>query len=491
MEALRVAIVHYHLRPGGVTRVIHHAVSALKHRDVRVVVLTGEPPRGTAHQAADFQVIPDLRYGPSATVAAPEALARELEIAATRALGAQPDIWHFHNHSLGKNLSVPHLVHHLARLGRRLLLQVHDFAEDGRPGNYRLLLNRVGNGDTGRLAARLYPLAPHVHYAVLNRRDQAFLALAGVPEAQLHHLPNAVCIEPARQSASGETEKGGRRLFVYPTRAIRRKNIGEFLLWSAAADADDRFAVTLAPKNPAARPIYEQWERFAQSVGLPVAFDTCGRGGRPFGEVIAEAHALVTTSIAEGFGLAFLEPWLAGRPLAGRNLPEITADFEAAGVDLSGLYKRLDVPLEWIGKEALRRTIRRQLTQYLHAYGRESTPDAAERAFSAFVKDAGVDFGRLDEGLQESVIRRVRGSPEARRHLRPVALEPPGILRDRVQRNEQTILRAFGLEQYGERLMRVHHAILNASAGAVQSLSAEALLEQFTAPERFSLLRTT
>ena len=42
---------------------------------------------------------------------------------------------------------------------------------------------------------------------------------------------------------------------------------------------------------------------------------------------MASAHRLVTTSVAEGFGLAFLEPWLFGKGLLGRNLPEITVDF--------------------------------------------------------------------------------------------------------------------------------------------------------------------
>ncbi len=61
--------------------------------------------------------------------------------------------------------------------------------------------------------------------------------------------------------------------------------------------------------------------------------------------MIAKADALITTSVAEGFGLAFLEPWLASKPLVGRNLPEITADFAEHGLDLSALYNCLPVPL--------------------------------------------------------------------------------------------------------------------------------------------------
>ena len=38
-----VAIIHYHLRPGGVTRVIERAVESLNNQ-IDVLVLTGEAP---------------------------------------------------------------------------------------------------------------------------------------------------------------------------------------------------------------------------------------------------------------------------------------------------------------------------------------------------------------------------------------------------------------------------------------------------------------
>ena len=44
-------------------------------------------------------------------------------------------------------------------------------------------------------------------------------------------------------------------------------------------------------------------------------------GGLEFFENLAAADAVATTSLAEGFGMVFLEAWLAGRPLVGRDLP--------------------------------------------------------------------------------------------------------------------------------------------------------------------------
>jgi hypothetical protein len=112
----------------------------------------------------------------------------------------------------------------------------------------------------------------------------------------------------------------------------------------------------------------------------------------------------MTTSIAEGFGLAFLESWLMGRSLAGRNLPEITSDFSEAGVDLTPLYDRLDIPLEWVGEQALRAHLEKSLGEYLQSYNRPMGRGDLDRAYRAMVSEDLVEFGRLDEPLQEGVI---------------------------------------------------------------------------------------
>ena len=59
--------------------------------------------------------------------------------------------------------------------------------------------------------------------------------------------------------------------------------------------------------------------------------------------MVAHAEAIVSTSIAEGFGLGFLEPWTFGKGLCGRNIPEITKDFENLGINLQNLYSRLSL----------------------------------------------------------------------------------------------------------------------------------------------------
>ncbi len=482
-DALRIAVVHYHLRAGGVTSVIRQAVASLQSRDVRVAVLSGaEPPPEIA--GAKSAVVEGLNYADAARPpCAPETLVERLDEAAAEALDAPPDVWHIHNHSLGKNCVFTEAVFLLAERGSRLLLQIHDFPEDGRPSNYRDLLSAVGRGDPGRLGARLYPQAPHVLYAVLNHRDAQFLREAGCPAEHVCLLPNAVS---GKASANAAPEDG---LFLYPTRAIRRKNMGEFILW-AACEPDARFAATLAPTNPADLLVYRRWKEFAASCGLPVSFEVGMDGKTPFPELLNSARAIVTTSVAEGFGLAFLEPWFAGRPLAGRDLPEMTEGFKKEGMRFPSLYSRAGIPVEWIGVDAFRRKVETGLAQMMSAYGRAPLAGDVDLAVAAATEGDLVDFGRLDEAFQEQVIQKVRRSPALRAAVKPSGPAPDLTPEETIGVNRRIVELHYGAAQYGARLMESYRALMGRVAAPVGTLHAETLLDKFLSPERFFLIRT-
>ena len=61
--------------------------------------------------------------------------------------------------------------------------------------------------------------------------------------------------------------------------------------------------------------------------------------------MIEHSAAIVSTSVAEGFGLGFLEPWTFDKGLCGRNIPEITNDFSDLGIELDHLYERVETDL--------------------------------------------------------------------------------------------------------------------------------------------------
>ena len=490
-DALRIAIVHYHLRPGGVTSVIRQAVSALENENCRIAVLAGSPAGPDMPGSAHYAVVDGLNYAATAQPpCSPDVLAERLEETARQALGGSPDIWHIHNHSLGKNCALPMAICLMAKQGKRILLQIHDFPEDGRPANYRALLKEVGGGDPLALGAQLYPQAGHVHYAALNERDAGFLCAAGCFHDRVHLLPNAVSMKPVCDDDTDDTVSAGRQTFLYPTRAIRRKNIGEFVLWSAAGAAGDRFAATLAPTSPSDVVYYKQWKEFAVSRGLPVEFEVGLKDNVPFQTLLKSAHAIVTTSVAEGFGLAFLEPWLAGQSLVGRDLPEMTQGFKREGINLSTLYQRLQVPLSWVGFEALRRNIESGWSNMMNAYGRALRPADVDSAIHAATDGDRVDFGRLDEDLQEQVIRRLLDAPSLVSELEPSSLLPEGPPGQLIEMNREIVQRKYNTEQYGRRLMDIYRSQMASAAVPVGAFRADTLLDKFLAPERFYLVRS-
>lgn len=432
------------------------------------------------------QGVEDLDYSDRSRIVSPETLIEQLEAAAIKSLGRCPDIWHFHNHSLGKNWTLSQAVYLIAGRGNRMLLQIHDFPEDGRPSNYRDLLQHIGDGNPAVLGERLYPQANQVHYATLSDRDRDFLCRAGADSDRVHILPNAVSISPVAASI----QDAEARLFLYPTRAIRRKNLGEFLLWSALGAKGDRFATTLVPTSASDRASYERWVQVAHSLGLPVEFEVGLRAGATFEKLLYSAHAVVTTSVAEGFGLAFLEPWLAGRPLAGRDLPELTNALKEQGLDLGKLYRRLLVPLSWIGEKFLRDKIAAGIKSMFAEYGRVASERMVTRAFESTVEADRVDFGRLDENMQESILRRVAREPTCRRELELptiLAQAPDAAL---IEENRRVVERKYNREQYGRRLTRIYGEIMRSETDMVGAFRAESLLDSFLAPERFFLLRS-
>lgn len=482
---MRIALVHYHLQRGGVTRIICHLQMALHARGISTVVLTGKPP------AFDFpgvyRVIPGLQYEADRPAISPAELAAQMRAAACEALAGAPDLWHVHNHSLGKNLILPIALHDLARQGAHFLFHIHDFAEDGRPGNYRAMLAHMAGGKRNTLSHLLYPQADHVHYAMLNSRDCGYLQDAGLDQHHCHLLPNPVDLGQDVEGKPISADADG-PLWVYPTRAIRRKNLGEFLLWSALASKGTRFATTSGPENPTEWRRYARWKQVAAELELPVAFELAEQGGS-FIDLLRQASGVVTTSVAEGFGMAFLEPWSLGTPVCGRNLPEITAGFHQEGIVLPWSYDRLDIPVSWLGHERVVAAAREGLQRNLAAYGRCFSEGDLQRLLAAWIHEDRVDFGRLDEPLQESVLRRLVQSRGQIVDCQPAALPDPEDLYVKVEDNRCLLRSRYNLARFGASVEQVYSRVASSAFTPLDCLDGEVLLDRFLAPERLSLLR--
>ncbi len=478
---MRIAVVHYHLKPGGVTRIVESAAEALAPHGVELAAISGEPYTGEADLKTG--VVSGLQYTTDESdYVDPKYLLHELKAEAKKLLGGEPDLWHIHNHSLGKNAVMADVVGLLARQETPVLLQIHDFAEDGRPANYQLIGEGISDWK------HLYPYGPRIHTTVLNRRDASFLKQAGLPAECLHLLPNPVSV-PVMPAGDPPKTDGMERLFLYPTRAIRRKNMGEFLFWAALAREGETFATTLAPANPTARPVYERWMTFAAEQKLPAIFELAEAVDLSFPAVMAAAETIVTTSVAEGFGMAFLEPFLFGKTLCGRDLPDITGDFTEYGVRLDGLYDRLDVPLAWIGGAGeLEQKIAPALTASFTAYGRDCGEEEIASALATAIDGERVEFGRLDEDLQERAIVHLRALANPADDIRPPALKRQDAAT--AAANRAAIVEHFNLEQYGQRLLGIYRQLIAAAPAAPESLDPSRVLDAFLDPARFCLLRS-
>ncbi|MBN2476237.1 MAG: hypothetical protein JXB62_16615 [Pirellulales bacterium] len=506
---MNVAIVHYHLNRGGVTRVIENQLAALDAvldpgRRLRVALIFGgrrkgwneDLPRRLQSIELSLHPVPSLDYE---TQGRAGNLCEDLcGLLDGLGFAAAETVLHVHNHALGKNVVLPSSLLRLAESGFALLLQIHDFPEDFRPNNYRRLLESGLAIQTGPTAA-LYPQARQVHYAVLNGRDQSILAAAGVDSRQLHLLPNPVPdmagLPPrdlARQRLAEQFGVGtGQPFVLYPVRGIRRKNLGEALLCTALAPEDAALGLTLPPLNPAALPVYRQWKRTAVELDLPFCFEVGAPERLTFAENLAAADLILTTSLAEGFGMVFLESWLADRPLAGRDLPEITRDFTELGVRLDRLQPRLRVPLAWVGSDAFREMLLAAYRKTLDTYRRQAPADIRQQC-EARTDEGTVDFGDLDETLQQQVLRLVCGHSDRRRELRrhnPEAIEALSLgskdVAALVRENVQAVQAHYGLAPSGRRLWQLYRR----AAGSVRDDRCEPLPRPTRIIEAFLELR--
>lgn len=482
---MRVAIIHYHLRPGGVTRVIENTLAGLAGEAETVVLASGDYD---GRQIPIWKQIELLAYNDQPELSKASELADSLDRAAREALGGTPDLWHIHNLALGKNPLLAAAVSVLLGKGARLLLQTHDFAEDGRPGLYASQLTALGGIEAYTAAA--WPSAPQVHYAVLNSRDAAILREAGIPASRCHLLPNSIHVPETSESCSDVVMT--RPYLLYPTRGIRRKNLGELVLLAAALKASGsplHLATTMAPANPLWQDIHQDWVHFAESHRLPVAFAVGQRPGASFPQLVRCADALITTSITEGFGLAYLEPFLLGKDILGRDLPDITGDFKEQGLDLSRLYPAMPVRLAQEEIRVWKASTEKAMRRAYAAYGRKLPAGAVQSAIDSATRDDLADFGRLDESLQRTVIARLIETGKAQSVLSRLPELKPRTA-GAIDANRNVVTRHYSVQASARQLLVAYRAILESPIKDAGSHDASRILDAFLDPKTFNLLKT-
>ena len=483
MKPINIAILHHHLRGGGVTRVIERCLQALMPHPVNICIIVGEDG---AMDGANIGVVEGLSYGSDVPKRKLSELNIETREKAEGLLDGKVDIWHFHNHSLGKNALFTELAISLVEEGEKVFLQIHDFAEDNRPGNYQLLKDaRTEVGES--LIKYVYPVANQIEYAVLNARDESILKMAGVPDKKVRILSNPVVMEHSKSIGNSVSiSEDETKLLIYPVRAIPRKNIGEIALWAALNDSKVHFGITLVPKNPKYKKHYEDWVRFCEDHELPVTFEAGKKWGLNFEELLENADGIITTSMQEGFGLAFLENWLINKPLYGRLLEDITKDFIKAGIVYPGMYTHLPIPLHWLDKEDVQTELSKGIKEVLSQYDRFSK-SKTEEWIEALIKDEVVDFGILSQSLQQKVIKKILDNPKLKTELPALIINTSD--EEVLTKNRKIVEEMFNLENYGNKLFGIYRDLMSIEVGNVDFADSSKVLDQFLSPNQFTLLR--
>ena len=342
---------------------------------------------------------------------------------------AKDFILHCHNPNLGKNPALTLAVFRLAKKGYRIINHCHDFAED-RPVNMMVLLAMISNAG---LEARevLYPDLPNYHYVVLNSNDYHRILQTRIPESRVHLIPNPVTLHEYNLGDGKQDLRlkiisqlaldPDKKIITYPVRAISRKNIGELIMLGILFEATCQFLITQAPKNPDELPGYNRWKDFCRKFNIQIKFEAGDIVNHE--ELIGITDFCLTTSKREGFGMVFLEPWLAWTPVSGRDLPGITGDLRSYGLEFPGLYKHILV---------------------------ESRTGVC-------------DFTELDqEGQEDCIVRIHRFGYEKEKicRLNPfleslfTVVEP-----EMIRKNRQIILNQFSVANYGKRLLELYKSL--------------------------------
>ncbi len=313
---------------------------------------------------------------------------------------------------------------------KRFIYRFHDFVQQ-RPVNFMNVkkFHHPRFGVVPNWHSVLYPAYPNIRYIAINRHDSTRLLENGIEESRIFYIPNSIdqsIISPDDRSAElrkiiieQERLDPEVRFILYPVRCVRRKNVEEAIFITCLLNSltqgksarenthlEGKFhlLVSLRPTSGDDGRYADQLMDFVNKHKLPVSigFDDLVSLERKMdpadptrlrhysvGDRYRVADLVVTTSVLEGFGFAYLEPWIADRAVIGRNIPMITPDFQAKGMKLGHLYTALIVDRQDF-------------------------------------KDIGQDKGSVDEALQERLSRILK-------------LERPDFVDQVFTRNETTV----------------------------------------------------
>jgi hypothetical protein len=388
---LKLLIVHYHFRAGGIRRVIELGARGIVDQApapiTEIILASGEAPpeewigelrAGLSAISVTSFTEPVFRY--ISEQRSPIALIRRQITARVAKLlddVGSGVVW-AHNFAVGRNLLLAQaLAKNCERRRLPFISHQHDWWFDHRWLRWPEI-RRSGFATLSAAAKAVFPPRGHVHQVAINRQDARIL--------QRHYGPNASWL-PNPTTAAGAVPAGRIRqarswlrqnwnvagpFWIVPCRLLRRKNLAEALLLTRWLNPKATLITTGGPSSADELDYQEALSSAAQKHSWPLRLgvlreDSPGQPG--VAELVAASQAVLLTSLQEGFGLPYLEATALGRPLVARALSNITPDLGHLGYSFPQLYEEV-----WITRDLFDWAAERKRQQDRFAEWRRQLP---------------------------------------------------------------------------------------------------------------------
>lgn len=360
--------MHYHLRPGGVRRVIElalpHLASLAPAPLESVVLASGGAPdvawrenlsqalKGTRLQLYCEPAFRYLSEQRSSSEAIRRRIRSALEKIATRIPLTETLIW-AQNLGVGRNLILAdELAAFSARYGVPLLSHHHDLWFENRWARWKEM-RACGFRSLSAVANASFAAGARVCHVTINRLDNAVLAKHLGSRARCMpnltergRAPTGPRVAEARKWLRSELGDDA-PVWIFPTRFLRRKNLAEAILLTRWLRPEGWFVTTAGVSSREEQHYARRLESAARRENWRVRFRLLADATRrapAVGELAAASEVMLLSSAQEGFGLPFLEASALQKPLIARYLPNIVPDLLKLGFSFPNLYHEILIP---------------------------------------------------------------------------------------------------------------------------------------------------
>jgi hypothetical protein len=364
----------------------------------------------------NVEVMPELFYWDD-KMGGVAAAAEKIKEKFKRLAGDSRVLW-AQNPTLGKSPAYTLALKMLAEEnpGQKILMHVHDSAEQGRWPNLDLMVEKLGNS--------YYFDAPGTRWMVINKTDFRACLEAGMPKERLFYVPDPLLVKSHKPvhgrreigqtigrfaRKNGFTFDADKPWMLFAGRTIRRKNLLEALLVALCRRDRAAFLITLPSDSPDDKPyedtLFNAIRKFrAGAAGFGI---DCVGTDFSLNDLAVASDLVMSCSVMEGFGLPYLEFPMLGRPLFAKRIYTMD-DFSAIREKLPHhYYDSLKVPVE---KPVRENQIKRYFKKIDALAGHFRIPgnisDKAKAQIHACYSQDLVDFSYLPASEQAAVVDR-------------------------------------------------------------------------------------